>query len=315
MGALKEYEESEAHFVTINFKTKAEADKFVERDNEDDFIEALQYLGYDIETKKIILNTITMAMISDCLHHIYEALRCLEKRKIIVALNLLRKPLKDNLTYLAWMCCDPDGFYNEFMKGNPQDLSQNKLGNIRKDIFSSAIQKLDIGTIIDAESLIEMIFNRENPDGLEGYFQHAVHLVTIKYEATQTSPQNFNFIFKNPSDDDIYDIIYNCLPYIVFFLSHVMIELFDNMKSMDKGAKEAFRIRALLGSSLVEGFKCSDSIRILKGAFENIISCPNCHSDLKITYYNAVKIVLTESYRCTNCRRSHYFPFSYIFHE
>ena len=40
-------------------------------------------------------------MVSDCLHHVYKALRCLEKRKVIVALNLLRKPLTDKFLYLS----------------------------------------------------------------------------------------------------------------------------------------------------------------------------------------------------------------------
>ena len=40
------------------------------------------------------INTITIGMVSDCLHHIYEALRCMERRKVVVAFNLLRKPLK-----------------------------------------------------------------------------------------------------------------------------------------------------------------------------------------------------------------------------
>ena len=311
--ALKEYEGTDAHFVNVEFKRETDADRFAEIANDDDVIEALQSLGYDIEAKKIVLNNITIAMISDCLHHVYEALRCLEKRKFIVALNLLRKPLKDSLTYLTWMCGDPDEFYAEFMKGNPHDLSHMKLGNVRKDIFSGTIRKLDIGHIFDAESLIHMIFNRENPHGLEGYFQHAVHLVTIKYDVTRTSPQNFNFIFQDPLDDDIYDIIYGCLPYVICFLAHVVIELFDEMKSMDEGAKEAFKIRSILGISLIEGFGCSDSIRILRDAFENRVSCPNCCSDLKITHYNATKILLTDTYRCTNCRRNHDFPFSYLF--
>ena len=311
--ALKEYEEAEAHFVTVNFKRTTDADRYAKIDNGDDFIEALQNLGYDIEAKKIILNTITMAMISDCLHHVYEALRCIEKRKTIVALNLLRKPLKDSLIYLTWMCGDPDEFYAEFMKGDPHDLSHTKLGNVRKDIFSGAIRELNIGHIFDAELLIDMIFNRENPHGLEGYFQHAVHLVTIRYDVTRTSPQNFNFIFKNPLDDDIHDVIYGCLPYVICFLSHVVIDLFDKMNSMDAGAKEAFRIRSLLGIYLVEEFGCSHPIRILRNAFEKRVSCPNCCSGLKITHYNAAKILLTETYRCTNCQRNHAFPFSYLF--
>jgi hypothetical protein len=56
-----------------------------------------------------------MALTSDFLHHVYEGLWCLEKRKIVVAFNVLRKPLKDNLTYLCWMLADPEDFYATYL--------------------------------------------------------------------------------------------------------------------------------------------------------------------------------------------------------
>ena len=33
----------------------------------------------------------------------------------------------------------------------------------------------------------------------------------------------------------------------------------------------------------------------------------------KITRYNAARIILAETYRCTNCQQNHVFPFSYLF--
>ena len=311
--AFKEYAEADAHRVKVEFERVTDADRFAEIADENDTIEALQKLGYVNAAKKVILNTITMAMISDCLLHIYEALMCLEKRKVVVALNLLRKPLKDSLPYLMWMYSNSDEFYSEFMKGNPEELSQTKLGNIRERLFLDAIRKLDTDTIFDAKSLNEIIFNRKSPDSLEGYFQHAVHLITIKYDVTRTAPQNFNFIFKSPEDDDIYETIYRYLPYVLCFLSHVVIELLDEVKDMDKGAKSAFRTRAVLGMYLIEETEYDRSIRVLKDVFGDALSCPNCSSDLKITRYNATKIILTETFRCTNCRQIHSLPLSYLF--
>ena len=139
--ALKEYAGAEADHVKVEFKRTTDADRFAEITDGSDTIEALQKLGYDSAARKIVLNTITMAIVSDCLHHVYEALTCLERRKVVVALNLLRKPLKDSLLYLMWMYSNPDEFYDEFMKGNPEELSQAKLGNIREKLFSDAIRK------------------------------------------------------------------------------------------------------------------------------------------------------------------------------
>lgn len=89
---LVEYEGAEAHFVKVKFKSKRDAKAF---DNPEDSsgLTVLRKLGYEKQARRVILNQITMAMVSDCLHHIYEALICLEKRKVIVACNLLRKPL------------------------------------------------------------------------------------------------------------------------------------------------------------------------------------------------------------------------------
>ena len=311
--AFEEYAETDAYSVKVEFKRTTDANRFAEIANGSDTLEALQKLGYGNAARKVILNTVTMAIVSDCLLHVYEALTCLERRKVVVALNLLRKPLKDSLLYLMWMYSRPDEFYDEFMKGNPEELSQTRLGNIRESLFLDAIRKLDANAIFDAKSLNEIIFDRNNPDGLEGYFQHAVHLVTVKYDVTRTAPQNFNFIFKSPADDDIYETIYRYLPYILCFLSYIIIELLDEVKSMDKGAKLAFRIRALLGMHLIEDTKYNYSIQVLKDTLGSDIVCPNCRADMKITRYNATKILLTETFRCANCRQIHSLPFSYLF--
>ena len=158
-----------------------------------------------------------------------------------------------------------------------------------------------------------MIFNRQNQFGLEPYFQHAIHLITTKYEVTKTSPQNFNFIFKDPSENDIFDIIFQCLPYVICFLSLVIIELFDEMNRMDKGSKKAFRARAILGMHLVEKQECCHSMGLLRGMLENRILCENCRAQLRLTVYNAIKILFAETFRCTKCRRHNYLPFTYLF--
>lgn len=108
---LKEYLAAEANLVTVKFKSKINAAQFQKIAASEDTIAALRKTGYSKEAKRVILNQITIAMVSDCLHHIYEALRCFEKRKSVVAFNLLRKPLKDNLIYLTWMLGDEDDFY------------------------------------------------------------------------------------------------------------------------------------------------------------------------------------------------------------
>ncbi len=132
---LKEYEEAEAHLVSIPLKNHEDIQKFEEIVQSTDPIEALSSMGYLEESKRVMINTITMAMVSDCLHHIYEALICFEKRKFIVGFNILRKPLLDSLIYLSWILCREEEFYSTFLKNEPDNLTQSKLGNHRLDIL------------------------------------------------------------------------------------------------------------------------------------------------------------------------------------
>jgi hypothetical protein len=135
---LVEYEGARAHFVKIRFKSKREGRSFQALIDEGNHsLDALKALGYTKQAQRIILNMITMGMVSDCLHHIYEALICLEKRKVVVACNLLRKPLFDSLAYLSWMLGDEQDFYEAFSSGNPEALTHRKMGNRRFEILKA----------------------------------------------------------------------------------------------------------------------------------------------------------------------------------
>ncbi len=233
--ALVEYEAAGAHLVTINFESQVSAEEF-NRLAKEDPTEALVRTGYPAEARRVVINTIIMGMVSDCLHHIFEALRCFEKRKVVVGFNLLRKPLKQNLLYLAWMLGSEDGFYTEFTSGNPESLSQKKIGNLRQEIYTNAIAKLSNGLRLPfiPEILEKLIYDRKFDYGFERAFEHAVHLITIERLELRTAPQNFNFIFKNYADNDTYDVLYSWAPYLLFFLAQTILELFDRMRNMER---------------------------------------------------------------------------------
>lgn len=308
---LKEYAEKRAEHVTITFESEITVKEFREVADSEDAIEALRKTGHPKEAKRVVLNQITMAMVFDCLHHIFEALRCMEKRKVVVTLNLLRKPLKDNLTYLAWMLGDEDEFYNELMTGEPERLTHSRLGNKRLEIFAKAIAHTQLAKMLDASILNAALFDRRRADGLEGYFQHAVHLVTVQHLELRTTPQNFNFIFANPEDDELYHVVYGILPYALLFLSHVCVALFDRMRAMDAAARDAFFVRTTCGYGLVEDKGKTEDM--LDQILSQSLSCPKCRSTLQITRYNSARIVMTEWYRCPQCRRISAFPFSWLF--
>jgi hypothetical protein len=311
--ALVEYEKAKANLVEVKFPSELTSDNF-KKIAATDPIEALRATGYPDEARKVIVNQITMAMVSDCMHHLYESLRCFEKRKFVVAFNLLRKPLKDNLLYLSWMLGDPDGFYTEFTSGNPERLSQKMLGNVRKEIFARAIAKTQIRALMNPDLLVELLYDRQSPAGFEELFQHAVHLVTIERVELRTAPENFNFIFKSPHEDDLYHWLYGRLPYVLLFLTHVIMGLFDNMRKMDRAARDGIYVRSALGYQLVAEVDVASVLNDLQPLADHV-GCENCGAKLRITPHNAAKIVLTQSYRCASCKTKNGLPFAWLFEK
>jgi hypothetical protein len=205
---LAEYEVVRAYIVTVKFRSKVEIRDF-SKIAKTSPIEAMRATGYPDEARRVILNTVTMAMVSDCLHHLYEALCCMEKRKVIVAHNLLRKPLTDNLMYLSWMLGDEDAFYAAFTAESGDAVISRAMASQRLANLETTLAALPISNVLTAASVHQSLFDRNNTSGLYGVFQHAVHLVTAKHAELRTEAENFNFIFKNCADDDLYELLYD----------------------------------------------------------------------------------------------------------
>ncbi|MDN7999281.1 hypothetical protein QZN00_19290 [Burkholderia multivorans] len=311
---LVEYEKARAHIISFKFKNKSEERRFRRAAEKYDAIFALRLIGREDESRRVTLNTITMAMVSDCCHHIYESLRCFEKRKFVPAFNLLRKPLLDSLMYLIWMVADEDNFYAEFTSGDPSRITQKMIGNRRKNLIAAAIEMAELNDIIDADDIVSMIFDSRNEFGLYGLFQHAVHLVTVDRLEIKTSPENFNFIFKNPSEDDIYDSLYSQLPIILLLLTHVIAILFGRIQSMDAGTFRALKFRSINGGRLIQGSPLSDIVvDVMSRTLSPLLKCATCDTSIKVTHHNAARLILTDTFRCTTCKRVSPFPFSWTF--
>lgn len=309
---LVEYEAARAATVTVKFRNAGERKTFTTPGMH--AIDALRAMRREDAARRVVLNTVTMAMVSDAMMHIFEALKCLEKRKTIVALNLLRKPLTDSLVFLSWMYGDEDGFYAAFTAGDVETLSANKLGNHRRSIIKMAAGDLPNSDAFDPDWIWTALFDSKDPGGLYGLFQKAVHLVTVQKVELKTEPENFNFIFKNPSDNDIYLSAYWHLPRLLHYLSHVAMGLFERIHPMDPGARRAFEVRSGFGLNLVEGGEAERDARLrLQAALGPVLTCADCGAPPRFTSHNAARLTLSESYRCTGCRRIHGFPFSWIF--
>lgn len=311
---LVEYEAAEAHLVNVPFSDAIERGRFSRLAREQDVIAALRTLGRHTEARRVILNTITMAMVSDCGHHVYEALRCFEKRKIVPGFNLLRKPLLDSLTYLCWIAADEDAFYAAFTSGDPAMYTQKVIGNKRREIFAKAIHATSLDSILSADDLVSSLFDAGNSDGLYKFFQHAVHLVTVERIELKTSPENFNFIFKHPFEDDVYFPLYAVLTRALLLLSQVVALLYERVKIMDSGARRALNFRSI---NFIRLLYIADGAKILGEVMNEVLGrhleCPGCNSSLKMTEHNVARLLISDSFRCVACRKVHPFPFSWSF--
>lgn len=311
---LGEYERERAHYVRFKFKDADEAEAFERYVSETDPVTALKILGRLEEAKRVAINTITLGMVSDCLHHIYEALSCMERRKIVVAFNLLRKPLTDNLVYLSWMFSDLDDFYMAFSRNSPAGLTPKIVGNRRQSIISTALEKTVLKGIVDPDWLNDVLFKSAYPRGLYKIFQHAVHLITVVKEDVRTEAENFNFIFKDFTDNDSYEGLYEVLPSVMLFLSHVIEGLFEHMCVKDPGAKTAFQTRSVLAFYLLSNDnQLINEVRAILSGLSTMLACPNCHKSIALTKHNMARLLLSESFRCKFCGHVSPFPFSYIF--
>ena len=145
-------------------------------------------------------------------------------------------------------------------------------------------------------------------------FQHAVHLITAERIEIKTSPENFNFIFKNPGEDDIYEALYVTLPTVLLYLAHVILALYERIQPPTPGARKAFVFRTVNAYRFLhqEGGRAALA-EVMGEAFSPHIKCPGCATPLKVTEYNAMRLLLTESFRCTHCRHNQPFPLSWIF--
>ena len=309
---LVEYEKARANLVSFRFHNSTEQKTFERIANKTNSVAALRNIGRATEARRVIINTITLAMSSDCLHHIYEALRCMEKRKFVVGLNLLRKPLLDSLIYLSWILGDEENFYESFSMRSPNALGGSTTGQIRGPIIAKALNKTALVGIINPQDIESILFDKKSLHGLHGLMQRAVHLITTLTPTYATEGENFNFIFKSHADDDIYIRANLYLPRVMLYLSHIIIELFDRMQSMDAGAKSAFQTRTQGAYTLIMHPKDPAICKWLS-QITGALNCSFCKAKPVFNHHNGVRALMADTFKCANCRRINEFPFSYAF--
>jgi hypothetical protein len=295
--------------VRLDFEDQSEAERFAAMD---DPIGYLLENGHRELAKKLAVGQAMMAVLGDFFNFIYEALKSLEKRKFVVALTLLRKPLKQNLLHLTMMLADDEAFFNGLEKSPGKSLDHPGIQDThRRAYFQRAKTMIPFGDFVDPEVLHDIIFDVGLESGLAPLFDKAAHLVTGRSQIA-TEDLNLNFVFKNPGDNDIYQTIYKQLSYILLYAMLLEIELFKRAGfEVDRLAKWYSLTGLGSYSGLFSKGACSvcNSMNRLLNPF---LMCPHCDAPVRIRKSEAGRFFTSHKLFCRKCQHEHDFPLFWL---
>ncbi|MBN6534182.1 hypothetical protein JZM39_00175 [Acinetobacter pittii] len=262
---------------------------------------------YHFLTSKLLIG-----LVGDLLHFIYESLKCFEKRKFSVAYSLLRKPLKENLIFICWLFNNHENFIELFEQETHKSLNNLREAKI-KMILKETINNLPLPEMFDFEILYNMIFSKQLSTGLETPCQRATHLITSQGEFLKTKERSINSIFDDPFDDSYYDSMHICLPYIMLFTTHVIVEAFNNLIKLNNNTYQHLLLVSIASyeNLYIDGRK-RKLTKSLSRNFKSFLGCIHCKKTIKIQKENALRMFMLNQLFCNHCYMYSDFPFYWL---
>lgn len=307
---LREADASHIRSITLEL-TPAERDLL--EASPDDPIGVLLGTSKRADARRVLLNHVILALCADTLNFVYEALMALSKRKYTVSLTLFRKPFRENLLYLSWLLADEDDFFARFESGPATGMETRAINaNQRIEIFRQAIKCLITEEVFNSEHLHWMIFDKSKSAGLAQLFDKAVHLVTSSNSTMRTEELNFNFIFKNPDDDDIFDSLYPNIGYVLMYMFSVIATLFSRVLPIEEAYVS--RIVLIMFGAYHDLFSKGHSpvMRTVRRAFRDFMKCPVCKQAFSIRKGQVARFLIAERVVCGTCGSDTDFPILWL---
>ena len=308
---LVQYERSDAHNVVINAFESA-IREFFPNGGEIDILQMLKEKGMVQFYKHHIVSHLVLGLTADLLHFLYESLRCFEKRKFAVGFSLLRKPLKENLLFLAWLLGNEDDFISRFEKNNYTTLN-GVTPDLRHQLLSDAINRLATKDAFAPDLLEDMIFSKTHPHSFESVWQRATHLITSQGAQLRTEDLNINFIFHDATSDHFYELLYANLPHVLLFAVQLALENFSRIAPTN----EQTTSHLIIASSgayecLFEGKRTNGVTSMLRRTLKPFLKCLHCSAPLKLTRQNAIDMYFQERLTCRKCSLSSPLPLYWL---
>jgi hypothetical protein len=310
VGLLKEAEAHRVATVKYVFRDEVEKNAFKERNDPLAFF--IENGRRDI-AKQVALNQVSLALYADLLHFVCEALKALEKRKFTVAFTLLRKPLKQSLMFATWMRADDEDFFTQFERSPADHMEEKNLPKERQiELLERAIACIENPNLFNANLIYSIIFDKNSETGLAPLFDKATHLVTSRGRYMRTEELNFNFIFKNPQDNDIYETVYLGLGYVLMYLVLLQVSLYSRMCTVEKSFCDWVLLTSLGSYPSLFTKGRSPLVDMLNDNLTEFLICPHCRTPVKIRKSEAARFFITENLRCLHCSNDHHFPLFWL---
>lgn len=311
---MTEYEISGIHNIVAD--SLEEAIQSLNAEDKFQDIELLSFLKNNDETyafyKKHILSQTIIAMTSDMLHFLYEALSCFEKRKFSVGFSLLRKPFKEHLLFMCWILSNEDDFIRRFEQDNFKSFKLNTQDE-KKGIILNAIDQLHTKEAFDGELIFELIFSKTLEKGFEPTWQRATHLTTSMGSLLKTEDLSFNFIFENPNEDYYFEFLEDSLPYLMFFMLQVCLACFDKIYLTNDKTVNHLIYTSLGVFECLNFYKDSSTVmNSIQENFDNFLKCMYCNQHLTLNKESFAKLLISETFECKECGLTNDFPFHWL---
>ncbi|MBB3995279.1 hypothetical protein GGR95_002934 [Sulfitobacter undariae] len=310
---LVQMERKRAGDISFNLASEEEARLLQSGIHPLDF---LSQTGRSELERRAVVNHVTNALYADMLHFIYEALRALEKRKFTVAFALLRKPLTEGLLVVCQACANEADFFDN-LKTNAANLTKKKrfgTDGIQR-LIESAVGACRGTECINPETINSLVFDRDNSDGLANLFDKALHLATGAPQL-RTENYNINFIFKDPTDDDIYTgSTYQQIATVLLFLNLMQIELYSRMHEPNRQHENWLLFTATATFQTLFSSGRSSMVRFVNQNFKEFLECPTCGSSINLRKAEAPRLFIGETLECRACETVQHFPFGWLLHK
>lgn len=250
---------------------------------------------------------LTAAVISDSAQFLCESLIASGKGKLSVAYSLLRKPLKESLLLLEWLCTDGEEFLRRFHGDSSSAYVLNRLTRTeQRAIVERAAQMVDVPGMT-GELLWIIRYGNEYQNSLETLWTKATHLVTSA-RASETEPGNLNFVFLSPSaKTEQWEHYYGIVPLLLNYFVAVSEAVAGRFVEWEEDLRETqilLRNLSLLRFTQWKAPKTEVASELVTELKQISLSCTACSADVRVAEAEVDRFWMRAEIVCSDCGTS-----------